>query len=821
MGSIGILHRDRESVATTDSFTEEHHTMTKAELEYEPSDLEHELMEEVTKQIRDRIVSGQGSTSFGLKWECGTVDEMEFVLGGWLSQAQRSMLSSGVSNGHPRFCVMDDEKRVFEQCLDERLKVRRAIPYDEMHTVRPRCYESKSGKENENIWYIQVFGKGLRWELMPIQKYDRESILRWTAALQLRSGSYDPSISGDVSRATKAAVWTQSQHRMWKAKQRVARRREKKNALMNRLKSAIGVGGGWEDGDSDDEDDVGFLANYSNQAYEVGTNLVSNAWHAVGSWLGLGGSTTIEEEDERGAPIVDEGSRNLKRNSTFVQFSNDLPPLGPNQVEDEIWENQRWNPAQGWSCKTLGTTERCAFTDRLGRGNYGRPNESGGGMPIPANWTAVGDYQIDSSGVTKGRCDKEGYVYSLDWPLLDSDLAKGRFIIHHGAKDFVRRRRWFRRRSPSANSGSDLLNTTAPVLIQGWLGNKSPGTGRWHSRMYVLTRPGLAIGQTVTKAPSLTQFRFSFKDVEEVLKDGGVDGAKWKTLTEKSSTTIELDPRVCRVDESVADGKYPGYFAIVLDGSKKMRLFNANDAMSRQLWVAAIENALQESLKAKRPRTMRLVGGAFETTSYPTIIMDTFIMVPVDAVEEAFFQSPSVLAAVNVRQGFCNSSIDDWKNNTKMVQYTDSVTKSRITETWVRARTQPGVGFVMDRRIENPGAQFGDEFAIKCRFVLVSAEMNSEKGCRVLVSVDIEFLKQTMMVGFISSGARRDLTKSLRDFWLPAVIGYLQGKGLIKDVDMVGPSNKIQWGGSSVGSTQSSKKVMEKQNSDKIQVGKI
>lgn len=813
LGGIGLTGRD--SVTTTDSFTEEQHTMTAAELAYEPSEAEHKLMEEVTASVRERIVYGQGSTSWGLRWECGTVDEPDYLLGGWLSQVSRSILSSGITNGQARFCVLGDDGRLFHQCLDERLKVRRSIPYDEIHTVRPRCHESK--KEGKpDIWYLQVYGKGVKWELMPIAKNDREIILRWTAALQFRSGTYDPSISGDAARARKAAVWAQSKYRAWKAKLRAQKRRERRRALLNRVASAIGVSA-WEVDSSDDEEE-GLLSSYSSQMYETSSSLINNAWSTVGSWLGLGGAATaaIAEEEEEKEP-QDENDK-PRRISTFVQYSNDLPPLQPGEVEDELWENQRWTPATGWTSVTLGKTERYAYTDRIGRGNYSKPTDPNGGIPLPDGWQAKGAFEVDKSGVNKGRCDKEGWCYSLDWPLLDADLARGRFIVHQGPKDFVRRRRWYRRRV-STTTSSNLRDTTSPILLTGWLGSKNPATSRWHSRIFVLSRPGLQIGATITKYPAITQFRFSFRDYESVIANGGVDGAKWRSLTDKHCSTVELDPRLCHLDQTVADAKYPGYFMVVLDGKKKTRMFNANDAMGRETWCKAIQAALEDALKANRPKTMRLVGGAFETTAYPTVIMDTFVLAPVDAVEEAFFQSPAVLAAVNIRSNFKNPQSTPWANGTsRTVTYEDDARGGKVMESWVRARTEPGRGFVVDRRIEAPGAQFGGEYAIKCRFVLIAAEMAGEAACRILVSMDVEFLKQTMMVGFITSGARKTLTTSLRDIWLPAVVGYLQGKGLLIAKPR-SDASKITWGSSALGTSLS--KQLGKQDSGQIQVGKI
>jgi len=297
-----------------------------------------------------------------------------------------------------------------------------------------------------------------------------------------------------------------------------------------------------------------------------------------------------------------------------------------------------------------------------------------------------------------------------------------------------------------------------------------------------------------------------------------VDGAKWKALTEKQASTVELDPKMTTIDESVADLKFPGYFNVLLDGRKRMRLFNANDHTVRQAWASAISMALNDAMKAKRPRTMRLVGGALETTCYPTVVMDSFLLAPVDAVEEAICQSPSVLAAVSVKSGYKDVQTSPWQGSTRMISYTDDSRGGKVMETWVRARTEPGRGFVVDRRVEAPNAQFGQDFAIKCRFVLIAAEMMGEKACRVLVSLDVEFIQQNMMVGFITSGARTWLTSSLREVWLPAVVAYLQSQGFLPTQPRVADSN-IHWGPSAVGSSKS--KQFAQQRSGPIEVGQI
>lgn len=797
-GGIGIV--GRESISTVDTFLDEQHIMSLAEIEYQPSDLEHELIEEVTEQVRQRLVYGEGSTSWGLRWECGTVDEPDYLLGGWLAHVRHSKLSSSISSGHPRFYVLQDDRRELQQCPDERLKVSRVLTYDEIHAVRPRCVSNKK----DAMWYVQIFGRNVRWELMPVNLSSRDIVLRWTAALQFRTGTYEATIAGDVSRATRAAIFAQSKFRMWKAKEKVNRKREKANRLMNRLANAVGYTG-WEDGDSDEEDE-GFVSGYLN------TSALNTALTVVGSWLGMGGAATIAEAEEDDLAL---SSKSNMRDSSFVQFSNDLPQLEMGAVEDEVWENQRWGPGIGWASITLGGAERCAFTDRLGRGSFKSPKTPDGGVPMCQGWTSIGDYRVDLSGVNKGRCDKDGFVYALDWHQLDTDLAKGKFVAQCSPKDFVRRRRWYRRRV--REHLLDLQDTIPPIVMEGWLGFKSASNGRWLSRYFVLTRAGLRISQKATKRPMITRFRFTFKEYLEVLQDGGVDGSKWNTLSDKQATMFELDQRYLKLDDRVATANNPGYFSVSLDG-KQVRIFNANDAISRDRWICAIRDTMEESRLASRPRTMRLVGGAFETSSYPTIIMDSLLVVPVDAVEEAFFQSPSVLAAVNVNSKFRQVKVEPWDGTKRSISYIDDKRGGLVSETWIRARTEPGKGFVVDRRIEAPNAQFGDEYATKCRMVLVAAESKGRHATRVLASVDVDFIKQTMMVGCISSEARKSMTLDIREVWLPAVVTYLEGKGLIQPSPLV-DSKHIAWNYSQVGSSKS--RALASEDSGGITVDQI
>jgi hypothetical protein len=85
--------------------------------------------------------------------------------------------------------------------------------------------------------------------------------------------------------------------------------------------------------------------------------------------------------------------------------------------------------------------------------------------------------------------------------------------------------------------------------------------------------------------------------------------------------------------------------------------------------------------------------------------------------------------------------------------------------------------------------------------------MQGEYGTRVLASVDVDFLKQTMMVGFITSDAKKAATVSLRDVWLPCVIAMLQSQDLIaKDATkLLDAQRRITWGNKGALSKKKSK----------------
>ncbi|CAL1279116.1 unnamed protein product [Larinioides sclopetarius] len=95
-----------------------------------------------------------------------------------------------------------------------------------------------------------------------------------------------------------------------------------------------------------------------------------------------------------------------------------------------IYENQRWNPLSGFTCKGL-PTDRYMWSDKTGRIECTKDNTH---LPS-AHWQWVSDWCVDYK--TPGGVDNEGWQYATDFPRS-----------YHGYKrftDYVRRRRWYRK----------------------------------------------------------------------------------------------------------------------------------------------------------------------------------------------------------------------------------------------------------------------------------------------------------------------------------------------------------------------------------------
>eukprot|EP00795_Rhopilema_esculentum_P009346 gene9346-17049_t len=105
-----------------------------------------------------------------------------------------------------------------------------------------------------------------------------------------------------------------------------------------------------------------------------------------------------------------------------------------------IYENQRWNPIQGFS-DTLLPSDRWAWSDESGM--YHCPKD---GYRLPSSqWKWEGGW---SFVYAKGETDEQGWQYAMDFPR--------RYHSYKGVKDYVRRRKWQRKCK---------LKTTGPWIL--------------------------------------------------------------------------------------------------------------------------------------------------------------------------------------------------------------------------------------------------------------------------------------------------------------------------------------------------------------------
>lgn len=95
-----------------------------------------------------------------------------------------------------------------------------------------------------------------------------------------------------------------------------------------------------------------------------------------------------------------------------------------------IYENQRWNPIQGFSTASL-PTDRHTWSDVTGR--HKRSKEYS--KLLSMHWQFISDWLVDFH-IPNG-CDRDGWQYAVDFPMT-----------YHPKKqftDYVRRRRWYRK----------------------------------------------------------------------------------------------------------------------------------------------------------------------------------------------------------------------------------------------------------------------------------------------------------------------------------------------------------------------------------------
>ncbi|XP_073712934.1 tectonin beta-propeller repeat-containing protein 1 isoform X1 [Misgurnus anguillicaudatus] len=114
-------------------------------------------------------------------------------------------------------------------------------------------------------------------------------------------------------------------------------------------------------------------------------------------------------------------------------YLNVCPTDVPIRHQEETYENQRWNPVDGFT-DTLLPTDRWSWTDESGLNQ--QPLHS---FVLPsANWEWEGDWYVDDESCGRESSETGGWEYAVDFPATFTKEKKW--------NSCVRRRRWLRYR---------------------------------------------------------------------------------------------------------------------------------------------------------------------------------------------------------------------------------------------------------------------------------------------------------------------------------------------------------------------------------------
>ena len=123
--------------------------------------------------------------------------------------------------------------------------------------------------------------------------------------------------------------------------------------------------------------------------------------------------------------------------------------------EEEAFEQERYIPfSSAWSSDALFTTDGAPFCSRTGVHGPGGATLgaylAAARVVLPEGWAWLGDWNVDASAIGGGSVDAQGWSYASgsDAGTFSYPFPEGGNMP--GAMDYVRRRRWVRRRSKMA-----------------------------------------------------------------------------------------------------------------------------------------------------------------------------------------------------------------------------------------------------------------------------------------------------------------------------------------------------------------------------------
>uniref|UniRef100_A0A9J7YG87 Tectonin beta-propeller repeat containing 1 n=1 Tax=Cyprinus carpio carpio TaxID=630221 RepID=A0A9J7YG87_CYPCA len=160
------------------------------------------------------------------------------------------------------------------------------------------------------------------------------------------------------------------------------------------------------------------------------------------------------------------------------------PSQPPIRHQEETYENQRWNPVDGYT-DTLLPTDRWQWTDEWGL----NPQPLHSFVLPSANWEWEGDWYVDDESCGRESSETVGWEYAVDFPTTFTKEKKW--------NSCVRRRRWLRyRRYKALGSWAKLpLDRARPppepytdISCGGWDMSDSPEK---HISLWAVSQQGM------------------------------------------------------------------------------------------------------------------------------------------------------------------------------------------------------------------------------------------------------------------------------------------------------------------------------------------
>eukprot|EP00127_Corallochytrium_limacisporum_P003424 Clim_evm52s149 gene=Clim_evmTU52s149 len=181
------------------------------------------------------------------------------------------------------------------------------------------------------------------------------------------------------------------------------------------------------------------------------------------------------EEATNGKPVVAESVEVVGEVEGGTAFIDDT--TGNETIWEIVYENERAIPLKGWS---PNTANRPHWSDDRGFPVPYHPGSTD--KELFEGWEWVEEWHLDKEYT---NCDEEGWSYASDFTQLVKRKLKGKSISEAGLTDFVRRRRWIRRRA--REQGEKFVREQESAEEWEWVPDeelpfpKGPPTGSKHS----------------------------------------------------------------------------------------------------------------------------------------------------------------------------------------------------------------------------------------------------------------------------------------------------------------------------------------------------